>query len=132
MDSFKGSATSLEVATYVKAGVLTVQADAQVTIVPVADGGEGTAEALVTGLGGRFEWATVRDPLGKPIMARYGILPGNQAVIEMAAASGLTLIAEGDRDPFKTSTFGTGQLILAALEKGVRQRLRGGWRKCHP
>jgi len=91
-----------------------------VTIVPVADGGEGTVEALVTGLGGRFDWAGVSDPLGKPIMARYGILPGNQAVIEMAAASGLTLIAEDDRDPFKTSTFGTGQLILAALEKGGR------------
>ena len=120
MDSFKGSATSLEVATYVKAGVLQVQTDAQVRIVPVADGGEGTVEALVTGLGGRFDWAGVSDPLGKPIMARYGILPGNQAVIEMAAASGLTLIAEDDRDPFKTSTFGTGQLILAALEKGVR------------
>ena len=121
MDSFKGSATSLEVASYVKAGVLWVQPEAQVVIVPVADGGEGTVEALVTRLGGKFEFASVNNPLGKAIMARFGILPGNQAVIEMAAASGLTLIEERDRNPFITSTYGTGQLIQAALDQCARQ-----------
>jgi glycerate kinase len=121
MDSFKGSASSLEVASFVKAGVLRVQTDAQVTIVPVADGGEGTVEALVAGLEGRFETVSVSDPLGKPVLAKFGIVHGNQAVLEMAAASGLTLIAERDRDPFKTSTFGTGEMLLGALEKGVER-----------
>ena len=121
IDSFKGSATSLEVASHIKAGILLVQPEAEVTIVPVADGGEGTVETLVTGLGGRYEWTTVRGTSGKSVMARYGILPGNQAVIEMSAASGLTLISESERNPFETTTYGTGQLILAALEKGVSQ-----------
>lgn len=125
MDSFKGSATSLEVASYVKAGILQVQPDADVTIVPVADGGEGTVEALVTGLGGRFERATVHNPLGKPVLANYGILPGNQAVIEMAAASGLTLIAERVRNPLKTTTFGTGELLRAALDNGCKKIYMG-------
>lgn len=121
MDSFKGSATSLELATFVKAGILRVQPDAEVRLVPVADGGEGTVEALVTALGGRYETRLVSGPLCQPVMARFGIIPGNQAVLEMAAASGLTLIPERDRDPFKTSSFGTGELLRATLENGCKR-----------
>jgi glycerate kinase len=121
MDSFKGSASSLEIASYVQAGILRVRPDAEVKILPVADGGEGTVEALVSGLLGRYETIQVTGPLGKPVLARYGMLPGNHAVLEMAAASGLTLISEEEHDPFITSTFGTGELLLAALNQGCKQ-----------
>ena len=91
MDSFKGSLSSMEAGNAAAEGIKRVFPDADTVVSPVADGGEGTVEALVSGLNGHFIEAEVTDPRGKPIKASYGILPDNTAVIEMAAASGLTM-----------------------------------------
>ena len=112
IDSFKGSLSSLEAGRAAAEGILRVFPDAETVIRPVADGGEGTVEALVTGLKGQFREAEVTDPLGRRIVAKYGILPDNTAVIEMAAASGLTLLSESEHDPMHTTTYGTGDMIL--------------------
>ena len=94
--------------------------------VPVGDGGDGTLEALVAATGGEVFAAEVADPLGRMHSARYGMLgDGETAVIEMAEASGLRLLRESERDPRKTSTFGTGQLLLAAMECGARKVIAG-------
>ena len=90
----------------------------------VADGGEGTVEAVVEALGGEIVTTTVSDPLGRPIQARYGIA-GNKAIIEMAAASGLPLLCPEERNPWLTSTHGTGELIMDAMRRGCRQFLIG-------
>jgi len=124
-DSFKGSATSRKAAEAIGKGVHIVFPDAELIEIPVADGGEGTVEALTDSLNGKIVKKKVQGPLGDPVEAEYGILPGDIAVIEMASASGLTLIPEDKRNPFLTSTFGTGQLILDALEKGCREIILG-------
>ena len=123
-DSFKGSLSSLEVAQAVQIGVRQVLPDSEVVTVNVADGGEGTVEAIVQSLNGEIVVADVSDPLGRKITARYGIVK-NTAVIEMAAASGLPLLAKEERDPWRTSTFGTGELIMDAIRRGCRQFLIG-------
>lgn len=123
-DSFKGSLSSLEVAQAVQIGVRQVLPDSEVVTVNVADGGEGTVEAIVQSLNGEIVVADVSDPLGRKITARYGIVK-NTAVIEMAAASGLPLLAKEERDPWRTSTFGTGELIMDAIRRGCRQFLVG-------
>ncbi len=125
MDSFKGSVSSLEAGNAVAEGIRRVFPDADTIIKPVADGGEGTVESLVSGLNGRFCEAEVSDPLGRKIAAKYGILPNNTAVIEMAAASGLTLLSENERDPMLTTTYGTGELILSAIRNGCRNFIIG-------
>lgn len=125
MDSFKGSVSSLEAGNAVAEGILRVFPDADTIIKPVADGGEGTVESLVSGLNGRLCEAKVSDPLGRKIAAKYGILPNNTAVIEMAAASGLTLLSENERDPMLTTTYGTGELILSAIRNGCRNFIIG-------
>ena len=125
MDSFKGSVSSLEAGKAVAEGIRRVFPDADTIIKPVADGGEGTVEALVSGLNGRLCEAKVSDPLGRKIAAKYGILPNNTAVIEMAAASGLTLLSENERDPMLTTTYGTGELILSAILNGCRDFIIG-------
>ena len=125
-DSFKGSLTSREVADAFEEGVRSVLPDCVVKKVCLADGGEGTAEALVGTLGGKWIEVEVSDPLMRPIRARYGVVDeGQTAVIEMASASGLTLLAEEERNPLKTSTYGTGQLIANALKRGCRKLLIG-------
>ena len=86
----------------------------------VADGGEGTVDAIVASLGGQRVSARVADPLGRPVEAAYGMLPGNRAVIEMAAASGLPILVPAERNPLNTSTYGTGELLLDALDRGAR------------
>jgi glycerate kinase len=94
--------------------------------VPIADGGEGTVDALVTATGGRRERRTVRGPLGEPVVAQWGVLgDGKTAVIEMAAASGLPLVPHGRRDPRLTSTYGTGELMRAALDAGLGRLIVG-------
>lgn len=123
-DSFKGSLSSMEVAQAVQCGVRQVLPDSEVVTVNVADGGEGTVEAIVQSLNGEIVVADVSDPLGRKITARYGIVK-NTAVIEMAAASGLPLLAKEERDPWRTSTFGTGELIMDAIRRGCRQFLIG-------
>lgn len=125
IDSFKGSLSSLEAGKAAAEGIRRVFPDADTVIRPVADGGEGTVGALVTGLGGEFIGTEAADPLGRRIKAVYGILPDNTAVIETAAASGLTLLSEEERDPMHTTTYGTGELILDAIRRGCREFIIG-------
>ena len=125
IDSFKGSLSSMEAGNAAAEGIRRVFPDADTVVSPVADGGEGTVEALVSGLNGQFAEAEVSDPLGRRITAVYGILPDNTAVIEMAAASGLTLLTDSERDPLQTTTFGTGELILDAVKRGCRSFIIG-------
>ncbi|HEX8910681.1 MAG TPA: glycerate kinase [Anaeromyxobacteraceae bacterium] len=125
-DSFKGSLSALAAAQAMERGVRAVFPDAEVRQVPIADGGEGTVEALVTATRGRLEERTVRGPLGEPVRARWGVLgDGETAVIEMAAASGLPLVPKGRRDPRVTSTAGTGELVRAALDAGLAKLVIG-------
>ena len=125
-DSYKGSLSAVAVAAAMEQGILSVFPSAEVHKVPIADGGEGTVEALVTATNGRIIKQEVLDPLGNPIEAFWGILGDNQtAVIEMAAASGITLISRNKRNPRITTTFGTGQLIKAALDYGIRKFIIG-------
>lgn len=123
-DSFKGSLSSQQVGEASARAVKTVMPDSCFDIIPVADGGEGTVEAVVSVLGGKLVSVEVFDPLGHPVVAVYGIC-GETAVIEMSAASGLPLIPEEKRNPWITSSYGTGQLILDALTKGCRKFLIG-------
>ncbi|MCG0240050.1 MAG: glycerate kinase [Firmicutes bacterium] len=125
-DSFKGSLTAAEAARAMARGVRAVWPEAEVLEVPMADGGEGTVDALVAATGGRYVTRQVTGPLGRPVEARFGILgDGETAVIEMAAASGLLLVPPAERDPRYTTTYGTGELIRAALDLGVRRIVCG-------
>jgi len=125
-DSFKGSLTAGEVATAMAIGIKRVFPTAKIDKIPIADGGEGTVEALITATKGKFIETIVENPLGKPVKALWGILgDGSTAVIEMATASGLLLIAEKDRNVRLASTYGTGQLIKAALDQGADRIIIG-------
>lgn len=119
-DSFKGSLTSAQTIELLTKAAEEVFPDCKCIGVPVADGGEGTVEAVVSAAGGKLVTAEVHDPLMKKINAAYGITDGNKAIIEMSAASGLPLVPEGLRDPMNTTTYGTGELILDALDRGCR------------
>ena len=123
-DSFKGSMTSIEVAQAAKQGIYQVYPNAQVIAVNVADGGEGTVEAIVDALGGEIVKARVCDPLYRAMEACYGIA-GETAIIEMAAASGLPLLKQEERNPWLTSTYGTGEMIMDAIARGCRHFLVG-------
>ena len=125
IDSFKGSLSSLEAGNAVREAIVEVCPQASVEVVPLADGGEGTVDALVAGCSGVYESLEVTGPLGAPVQARYGILPNRTAVIEAAAAMGLPLVPEKLRDPLNTTSFGLGELIRDALDKGCRQFLIG-------
>ena len=119
-DSFKESLTAVEAAEAMQRGVLTACPDATVDLCPMADGGEGTVEALVAATGGARRATTVSGPLGQPVDARWGILGTSRtAVIEMAEAAGLHLVPLARRNPTRTTTFGVGQLIRCALDEGV-------------
>ena len=125
-DSYKESLSALEVAQAVEAGFRQVFPDANYVLVPVADGGEGTVDAMVAATGGRKETVTVSGPLGEPVEAFYGLTgDGDTAVIEMAAASGLALVPPDRRNPLLTSSRGTGELIRAALDAGARRFILG-------
>ncbi|WP_342750533.1 glycerate kinase [Termitidicoccus mucosus] len=126
VDSFKGCLDSLEVAGAIEAGIKAVHPRCEVVKVPVADGGEGTVQALVWATGGRTHTLTVHGPLMRPVAASYGILgDGRTAVIEMASASGLPLVPPGERNPMETTTLGTGELIADALRRGCRRFILG-------
>ena len=126
IDSMKGSLSSLEAGKAAAKGIQRACPDAEVRVFPLADGGEGTVRALTEGLGGRLERVTVTGPLGGSVAAAYGILPdGRTAVLEMAQASGLTLVSRDALDPRRASSFGTGEMIRDALEKGCREFLIG-------
>lgn len=125
-DSFKGSASAKQVAEALARGWRKVFPNAELVTVPMADGGEGTMEALVDATGGKMLEVEVSDPLGRPLSACFGILgDGKTAVVEVAAASGLPLLAPSERKPLQTTTYGTGQLIRAALKEGVERLLIG-------
>jgi glycerate 2-kinase len=123
-DSFKGSLSSVQVCEALRVGVERVRPDADCVALPLADGGEGTTAALVTASGGRLLHRWVTGPLagGPPVQAFFGLLDGGRsAVIEMAAASGLPLLHPEQRDPRHTTTYGTGELVAAALDEGARR-----------
>jgi glycerate kinase len=125
-DKFKGSLPAPAAARAMARGVELAAPGAEVDLVPMADGGEGTVEALVAATGGAFREAVVSGPLGDPVTARYGMLGDSRtAVIEMAAASGLVLIPADRRDPWRATTRGTGELLLAALAAGARRVIIG-------
>ena len=125
-DSFKGCLSSLDVARAAEAGIRKILPDCEVIGIPVADGGEGTTEALVDAMSGRYVECDVHDPLMNPIQVKYGILgDGVTAVIEMASASGLTLVPPALRNPMLTTTYGTGELIKDALQRGCNSFLIG-------
>lgn len=125
-DSYKESLSALEVAQAVAAGFRQIFPDAEYVLVPVADGGEGTVDAMVAATGGRRETVVVSGPLGERVEAFYGLTgDGATAVIEMAAASGLALVPPAQRNPLRTSSRGTGELIRAALDAGARRFILG-------
>jgi glycerate kinase len=125
-DKFKGSLTAAEAAGALARGVRSAAPSAIVDEVPMADGGEGTADALVAATGGALRSVRVTGPLGVPVEASYGMLgDGHTAVMEMASASGLALVPTDRRDPGRTTTRGTGELLLAAVEAGARRVILG-------
>ena len=119
-DSFKGTLSSARSSELLAEEARAFFPEADFRSLEVADGGEGTVDAIVASLGGQRVSLLAADPLGRPVEATYGMLPGERAVIEMAAASGLPILSLDERDPRKTSTFGTGQMILDALDRGAR------------
>jgi glycerate kinase len=123
--AFKGALGAAGVARALAAGLRLAATGVETRLVPVADGGEGTLEALVEAAGGRRRSFRVADPLGRPVDAPLGLLPGGTAVVELALASGYERLAPGERDPEATSTYGTGELIRAALDMGARRVVVG-------
>ena len=126
IDSFKGSLSSIQAGNAIKDGVKTVFPDAEVYISPIADGGEGTMEAIVGATGGEIVRIPVHNPLAEEIIASYGIIPESKtAVIEMASAAGLPLIPAEQRNPLYTTTYGVGEMTGDAIEKGCRNFIIG-------
>lgn len=125
-NSFKHSLSTWEVASVIQAGLEESQLEARYTIFPIADGGEGMLKILVDYWQGVYHQVMVQDPLGRLIQADYGFVPEGQiAIIELAQASGIKHLSSSERDPIRASTFGTGQLIMAALEAGAREIIIG-------
>ncbi|MFT7461175.1 MAG: glycerate kinase [Planctomycetota bacterium] len=125
-DSYKGNLTSLQVASAIEKGILRVLPKAKCIKVPMADGGEGTVQSLVDAMGGKFVHMNVCGPDGNTVRARYAILSDQKtAAIEMAEASGLMLVASKDRNPLTATSYGTGELILDALNRGVKKIIVG-------
>ena len=125
-DSFKESLTALQVAKIVAKGFREIFPDAEYVLLPIADGGEGTVDAMVAATSGTMHRVRVTGPLGEPVDGFYGLSGnGSTAFIEMAAASGLALVKPENRNPFLTTSLGTGELILAALDRGIREMIIG-------
>lgn len=126
IDSLKGSLSSLEAGEAIKCGVLKAIPDADVCVRPLADGGEGTVEALTLGMGGKLESTEVTGPLGEKVHCLYGILEESKtAIIEMSGAAGITLVPDTKRNPFYTTTYGVGEVIKDAISKGCRHFIVG-------
>ena len=124
IDSFKGCLTSKEANQAAAQGIRSACPDAEVVQIPVSDGGEGFMDAFHAAIGGELVAIPVRDPLMRPIMAKY-LLHGGTAVIEMAQASGLTLLTKEERNPLVATTYGTGQLVAHAVRKGAKHIIVG-------
>lgn len=126
IDSFKGSMSSLEAGEAISNGIKKAHKDAEVEIRPLADGGEGTVEALSIGMGGRLINVDVTGPVGRKVRAVYGIVDSSKtAIIEMSQAAGITLVSGDERNPLYTTTFGVGELIKDAINKGCRHFVVG-------
>lgn len=136
VDSFKGSLSSMDAGTAIRDGILLAKPTAEVIVKPLADGGEGTVDALIEGLGGRKVPLTVTGPMGNPVNCYYGMLDdgiatdesfGKQktAVMEMASAAGITLVPDGQKNPLIATTYGVGEMILHAVENGCRDFIIG-------
>lgn len=126
IDSFKGSLSSMEAGYAISEGLRRANPAADVTVRPLADGGEGTVDALVCGMGGTLQMLTVTGPLGMPVDASYGIMEDTKtAILEMSAAAGITLVPKEKRNPLYTTTYGVGELIKDAISKGCRRFLIG-------
>ncbi len=126
IDSFKGSLSSLQAGNAAAEGIHRVFPDAQTVVRPIADGGEGTVEALVHTMQGQLQTIEVTGPLGTPVQAAYGLIEqSGTAVIEMSAAAGITLVPDEQKNPLYTTTFGVGELIIDAINKGCRKFIIG-------
>ena len=126
VDSFKGCMRSDEAGGIIAGGLREELRDTEIVVIPVADGGEGTTDAVIRATGGELRSVSVEGPLGRPVTAVYGVLPdGRTAVMEMASASGIELVSAGDLDPMKATTYGTGELMRVAIEDGVRDIILG-------
>lgn len=126
IDSFKGSLSSMEAGEAAASGILKADSNAKVSVCPLADGGEGTTEALTSGMGGTIQRVEVMGPLPEQkVTCRYGVVNGQTAVLEMASCSGLPLVPEGKRNPLHTTTYGLGQAILHAAHEGCRTFIIG-------
>ena len=126
IDSFKGSLSTFEAGKAIEEAAKEVYENAEVTISPIADGGEGTVEAIVSATNGELVRTVVTNPLGEKIETKYGFIPHTKtAIIEMSAAAGITLIEESERNPMNTTTFGVGEMILDAISKGCRKFVIG-------
>ena len=125
IDSFKGSLSTMQAGNAVLEGIKRVFKDAEIIVRPLADGGEGTVNALICENKENLQTVTVSDPLGRKINAEYGIINGSTAVIEMAAAAGITLVSENEINPLNTTTYGVGEMIKDAIKKGCRNFIIG-------
>ena len=125
IDSFKGSLSSVAAGNAAAEGVKRVFPNAECMVRPLADGGEGTVDALVAGLGGELKRVTVTGPAGKPVNAKYGLLPDGVAVMEMAEAAGITLVSGEEKNPLFTTTYGVGEMILDAMKNGAKKFVIG-------
>ncbi len=126
IDSFKGSMTSLEAGQSAAEGIRRVYPEAEISVRPLADGGEGTVDAIVSGCGGRMTEVRVTGPAGKPVCCSYGILEAQKtAIIEMSGAAGITQVSGKEKNPMTTTTYGVGEVIRDAIEKGCRHFIVG-------
>ena len=126
IDSLKGSLSSIEAGEAIKEGVMRVYPDAEVCVRPLADGGEGTVEALTCGMGGELQTISVTGPLGTPVDCQYGIVADSHtAIIEMSGAAGITQVPSSLRNPMNTTTYGVGEVICDAIKKGCRRFIVG-------
>lgn len=126
IDSLKGSLSSIEAGQAIAEGIKKADAKADVVIRPLADGGEGTVEALVCGMNGTLQHVKVTGPLGDPVVCEYGIIDETKtAVIEMSGAAGITLVSDAKKNPLYTTTYGVGEVIRDAIEKGCRRFIVG-------
>ena len=126
IDSFKGSLSSMQAGQAAAEGIKRVYPDAEIVVRPIADGGEGTVDALVSGMGGEMQYIPVTGPLGQTVEAAYGIIyESRTAIIEMSAAAGITLVPATERNPMNTTTYGVGEIIMDAIRKGCRNFVVG-------
>lgn len=126
IDSLKGSLTSMNAGMAIKEGIQKAHPAAEVIVKPLADGGEGTTDALIEGMGGERINLTVTGPLGKPVSAYYGYISKSRtAILEMASAAGIILISEGEKNPLIATTFGVGEMILDAIGRGCHNFIIG-------